>query len=98
MARAGRRPGPTETPQAILAAARDLFAQRGYQATSVRAIAAAAGVNPALVHHYFGTKGDLFVAAMDLPVNPAEMIKTLLAAGPPGKFQQTLGLQLLAIW
>lgn len=98
MARTGRRPGPTETPQQILAAARGLFAQRGYQATSVRAIAAQAGVNPALVHHYFGTKGDLFVAAMDLPINPSEMIMNLLTAGPREEFAERFVTAFVRIW
>jgi len=98
MATAGRRPGPTETPAAILAAARDAFAARGYQGASIRAIAAAAGVNPALVHHYFGTKDDLFVAAMDLPFNPAEMIMELLAAGPREEFAERFVRAFVQIW
>lgn len=98
MATAGRRPGPTETPAAILAAARDAFAARGYQGASIRAIAADAGVNPALVHHYFGTKDDLFVAAMDLPFNPAEMIMELLAAGPREEFAERFVRAFVQIW
>ena len=46
------------------------FAATGFAGTSVRAIAAEAGVDPALVHHYFGTKDDLFLAALELPVDP----------------------------
>jgi len=65
--RTGRRPGNPETRDAILAAARRGFATRGYDATSVRAIAADAQVDPALVIHYFGTKEALFVAATGLP-------------------------------
>lgn len=52
MARTGRRPGQTETREAILAAARDLFGRNGYEGATIRAIAAEAGVNPALVHHF----------------------------------------------
>lgn len=90
MAKSGRRPGPTTTPEDILAAARTLFAERGYPGTSMRAVAAAAGVNPALVHHYFGTKDQLFVAALRLPVDPAAVIEALVAAGPRAEFAARL--------
>ena len=68
--RRGRRPGSPDTRAAILAEARTLFAAQGYAGTSVRAVAAAAGVDAALVHHYFGTKDDLFLAALELPIDP----------------------------
>lgn len=82
MASRGRRPGPSNTRDDILAAARRLFAQRGFQATTMRAIATEAGVNAALVHHYFGNKEQLLVAAMNLPLNPAAVIEQLRDAGP----------------
>src|SRR5690348_11114784 len=82
MATRGRRPGPSSTRQEILEAARLLFAQRGYQATTMRAIAAEAGVNAALLHHYYGSKEQLLVAAMNLPLNPPERIRELRDAGP----------------
>jgi AcrR family transcriptional regulator len=65
----GRRPGSHDTRGEILAAARQAFSARGYDATSVRAIAHDAGVDPSLVHHYFGGKEQLFVAAMELPMD-----------------------------
>jgi AcrR family transcriptional regulator len=80
--RPGRRPGPSSTRPEILAAARTLFASRGYHATTVRDIAAEAGVNAALVHHYFGSKEQVFVAAMNLPLNPADLISRLRDGGP----------------
>jgi AcrR family transcriptional regulator len=80
--RPGRRPGPSSTRPEILAAARTLFASRGYHATTVRDIAAEAGVNAALVHHYFGSKDQVFVAAMNLPLNPADLISRLRDGGP----------------
>src|SRR6266542_265436 len=80
--RPGRRPGPSSTRPEILAAARTLFAARGYHATTVRDIAADAGVNAALVHHYFGSKEQVFVAAMNLPLNPADLISRLRDGGP----------------
>jgi AcrR family transcriptional regulator len=69
-----------------LDAARTLFAERGYNAATIRGIAAAAGVDPALVHHYYGTKEKLFAAAMRLPVVPSEVIGAALApaARPDG--------------
>ncbi|MGO9658515.1 MAG: helix-turn-helix domain-containing protein, partial [Acidimicrobiales bacterium] len=74
MARTGRRPGRPGTRQAVLDGARRLFAERGYDGASVRDIAVAAGVDPALVHHYFGTKQELFLSVLGAPVDPAEMV------------------------
>ena len=73
MARAGRRPGPTQTKDAIVTAARAQFAERGYGATTIRSVAADAGVNPALVHHYFGTKDRLFLEVLQWPLDPIEL-------------------------
>ena len=70
--RPGRRSGPTVSRGDILAAARRLFAERGYDGATIRAIAQEAGVDAALVHHFFGTKEHVFVAAMELPFSPAE--------------------------
>lgn len=76
--RAGRRPGRpagnSQTRDHILAAARELFARDGFDRTSVRSIARAAGFDSALVHHYFGTKQQLFVAAVQIPVDPAVVL------------------------
>ncbi|KKJ93904.1 TetR family transcriptional regulator [Micromonospora sp. HK10] len=79
--RTGRRPGNPDTREAILAAARTAFAERGFDAASIRAIATAAGVDPALVHHYFGTKEELFRATVAIPVDPAELVPRVLAGG-----------------
>jgi AcrR family transcriptional regulator len=86
--RPGRRPGPSSTRPEILAAARTLFASRGYHATTVRDIAAEAGVNAALVHHYFGSKDQVFVAAMNLPLNPADLISRLRDGGPRAQLSE----------
>jgi AcrR family transcriptional regulator len=69
----GRRPGKTDTRQEIIEAARVVFAEKGYDGTSLRAVARAAAVDPALVHHYFDGKSDLFVAAMALPFDPRQV-------------------------
>jgi AcrR family transcriptional regulator len=82
MARTGRRPGVSGTREAILDAARRAFAEQGYQQATIRGVAELAGVDPALVHHYFGTKQELFVAAVRLPVNPVEQLTAVLATEP----------------
>lgn len=98
MAHAGRRPGPTRTKTAILAAARTQFADRGYAGTTMRSVAAAAAVNPALIHHYFGTKDQLFLAALQMPINPAEAIVQLLAAGRRSEFPERLVRYFITTW
>ena len=66
----GRRPGRTDTRGAIQAAALALFSEMGYDKVSLRAIARSADVDPALVHHYFENKADLFTrAVLDLPLD-----------------------------
>jgi AcrR family transcriptional regulator len=79
--RTGRRPGPTKTRSAILEAARQAFGKYGYDAVSLRGVARDAGVDPALVHRFFGTKEALFVACMDLPVVPSKTVDAVLAQG-----------------
>jgi len=71
---------PEVTKQAILDAAGSLFAETGFDRATIRAIAARADVDPALVHHYYGTKQALFAAVHELPVNPAELIAALVDA------------------
>jgi AcrR family transcriptional regulator len=66
----GRRPGNVDTRGEIVDAARRVFAEKGYDGTSLRAVAREAGVDPALVHHYFDGKASLFVTAMALPFDP----------------------------
>ena len=84
MPRTGRRPGNSGSRESILAAARGRFASDGYDGASFRAIAADAGVDPALIRHYYGSKEHLFVAAMRLPIDPAEALPTLLQQGVDG--------------
>jgi AcrR family transcriptional regulator len=87
--RVGRRPGRQDTRGGIVAAAREVFAERGYDGASIRQIAAGAGVDPALVHHYFGTKEQLFLAVVQPPVNPADLIPRIVA-GDPAKLGERL--------
>ncbi|MEV7518467.1 MULTISPECIES: TetR/AcrR family transcriptional regulator [Streptomyces] len=82
----------------ILAAAREEFSARGYDRTPIRRIAQAAGVDPALVHHYFGTKDEIFAAAVDLSLElPAKALPALLADGPDGVGERVARL-FLGFW
>ena len=93
----GRRPGAPDTRAEVLAAARASFAEKGYRGTTIRAVAAAAGVDPALVHHYFGTKDDLFLAALEMPVDPRELLAPVMAQGPDGAGERLLRT-FLSVW
>ncbi|MEW9532975.1 TetR family transcriptional regulator [Microbispora sp. NPDC049125] len=79
--RPGRRPGTADTRGEILTAARKVFAEKGFDKATIRGIAREAGVDPALVHHYFDTKEGTFVAAMQLPVDPSVVIPMIIS-GP----------------
>ncbi len=99
--RRGRRPGESKTRSAILVAARRLFADQGYDGASIRDIAAQAGVDPALVHHFYGNKEALFTAAMHLP-NLPEQLGAALASDPAARAEGRLGELLVrtvvALW
>ncbi|KAA1250905.1 TetR/AcrR family transcriptional regulator [Mycobacterium simiae] len=73
--RRGRPPGNnSNTRERILATARELFARNGVDRTSIRTVAEGAEVDAALVHHYFGTKQQLFAAAIRLPIDPKQVL------------------------
>jgi len=93
----GRRPGGPDTRAAILAAARAAFASQGFAGTTIRAVASTAGVDPALVHHYFGSKDDLFVAALELPVDPRVALAPAIAGGLDGAAERMLRV-FLSVW
>jgi AcrR family transcriptional regulator len=95
--RSGRRPGNQDTRQSILEAARTTFAEKGYDKASIRTIAASAEVDPALVHHYFGTKEKLFLATMNAPINPGELIPQALD-GPRDQAGERLVRMALSVW
>jgi AcrR family transcriptional regulator len=107
--RTGRRPGGSGTRDDILEAARKLFAERGYAGATIRAIAQEAGVDGALIHHFFASKEGVFEAAIQDTFSPAEMLPPVLEAGPEGmgerlvrtfltKWEEpTTDLQLLAV-
>ncbi len=97
MARTGRRPGLSGTRDRILDAARAAFAEAGFDGATIRGIANAAGVDPALVHHYFGTKERLFVAAMELPFDPGALVAAITRGGLEGAGERIAGF-VLGVW
>jgi AcrR family transcriptional regulator len=78
MARTGRRRGGGDTLEAIRIAARRQFAEHGYEGTTIRGIAGEAGVDPALVMHFFGSKERLLLAGVEWPFDPDEAVPALL--------------------
>lgn len=97
MAQVGRRPGVGTTSDDVLAAARALFAERGYRATTVRAIAAAAGVTPAMINHFFGGKQQVFLASIRMPLDPTQVLDGLLDR-PTTDFPELFVRTFLAAW
>ena len=95
--RPGRPAGSSDTRNRILASARELFAINGIRNTSIRAVAAAAGVDSALVHHYFGTKEKLFAAAVHIPIDPMDIIGPLREV-PIEEIGYRLPSMLLPLW
>ena len=84
MSARGRRAGSPETKAQILDAARAVFGEAGFSGATIRAIAARAKVDPALIHHYFGSKNDLFAESISLPFTPSEAIGAALAGQREG--------------
>jgi AcrR family transcriptional regulator len=95
--RPGRPAGPSDTRERILTSARELFAQNGIDKTSIRAVAAAARVDPALVHHYYGTKQQLFAAAVHIPIDPMKVILPVRET-PVEELGHKLPSLLLPLW
>jgi AcrR family transcriptional regulator len=95
--RPGRPAGSSNTRDRILASARELFARNGISNTSIRAVAAAADVDSALVHHYFGTKEQLFAAAVHIPIDPMDVIGPLRDV-PVEELGYKLPSMLLPLW
>jgi AcrR family transcriptional regulator len=93
----GRRAGKRPTRGAILAAARRLFASEGADGTTIRAVARAAGVDPALVMHYFGSKDGLFRAAIEWPIDMGEATGQLLAGDIDGLGERVVRF-FLGLW
>ncbi len=97
MARTGRRPGTPDTRDRILEAARARFADDGYAGATIRSIATDADVDPALVHHYFGPKTQLFAAVLELPVDVGAVATSLLD-GPRDQLGERMVRTFLGVW
>lgn len=98
--RRGRPPGKEsgDTRDRILTTAREEFSERGYEKTSVRGIAKAAGVDPALVHHYFGTKEQVFEAAIEVAFAPALRAPDAIGDAPLDEVGERLTRFILGLW
>nr|WP_255672860.1 TetR family transcriptional regulator [Glycomyces amatae] len=81
-----------------MAAARRLFAEEGFESVSMRRIAGEAGVDPSLIHHYFGSKDELFLAAIELPLDPAPEVAAVLKGGELEGAGGRLMHAFVAIW
>ena len=93
----GRPRDSVDTRGAILAAASAEFARHGYDKTTIRGIARSAGVDPALVYHYFDSKENVLVAVLDLPLNPAAAVADLVKGGLDGLGERLVRF-LLSVW
>ncbi|PRY42417.1 TetR family transcriptional regulator [Umezawaea tangerina] len=96
--RRGRRAGGADTKAVLLDAAREVFIERGYEGATVRAIAAKAGVDAAMVNHWYGSKENLFAqAVLKLPFDPTELVKRLLD-GPPEETGERIVRNFIGVW
>jgi AcrR family transcriptional regulator len=94
----GRRPGdPEVTKREILRAAREVFGEMGFDRATMREIGARARVDPALIHHHFGSKQDLFAAAHELPFNPVQLVEGVLALPPEQRAEAIARLYLTVL-
>lgn len=95
--RSGRRAGSPDTRSEILAAAKRVFGEVGYDRATVRRIATDAGVDPSLIHHYFGTKDQLFTESIDIP-NPAAATLQSVFGGDREDLGRRLAETFFLVW
>ena len=95
--RRGPRPGGADTRAMILAAAREEFAEKGFTAVTVRSIGSRAGVDAAMINHYFGSKAGLFREVTHIAVDPGLGLPEALA-GPRDQLGARLARHVLRIW
>lgn len=95
--RTGRRSGESTARDDILEAARKLFSDNGFDRTTLRQVADSAGVDPALISHYFGNKRGLFVAAVEFPADPAAVLEPVRTC-PLDELAATTLRQILQVW
>lgn len=96
-ARRGRRGGATESREHILDTARKLFAEHGFEGTSLRQVARAAGVDPGMVHHFFKGKDELFALSVELPADP-EQVLAGMADSDPAQRAELIVRTVLRLW
>lgn len=95
--RRGRREGATGSREHILATARRLFAEHGFDGTSLRQIAREASVDPAMVHHFFKGKDELFALSVVLPADPAQVLDGV-DQHDPGHRAEAIVRAVLRLW
>jgi AcrR family transcriptional regulator len=95
--RRGRRSGSDHSREAILVAARKLFAEQGFDGTSLRHVAREASVDPAMVHHFFKGKDELFASSVQLPADPEEVL-TGVETLDPGARAEALVRAVVRLW
>jgi AcrR family transcriptional regulator len=96
-AQRGRRVAGGDTRAEILVAARAMFGESGYTATTLRGVAHRAGVDPALILHHFGSKEALFRKAMHVSLDPAA-IAAIIGSNDKGSLGERLCLYFLELW
>ncbi len=95
--RRGRRGGGQDTREALLRAAREVFPVEGYDRATVRTIARRAGVDPAMVNHWFGGKENLFTASVAIPINPATIVHEFVT-GDPDRIGERMVRRFVTVW
>ena len=96
--RRGRRPAGADTRSALVAAARAVFGEQGYDGATVRSIATRAGVDAAMVNHWFGSKEGLFAeVVLDLPIKPKDILATL-SQSPADRLGEHIARTFLDVW
>ncbi|MHC6220214.1 TetR/AcrR family transcriptional regulator [Arthrobacter sp. MMS24-S77] len=95
--RRGRRSGGSDSRELILATARRLFAEHGFDGTSLRQVAREAEVDPAMVHHFFKGKDELFAQSVELPADPAEVLAGVESLDPAQR-SEAIVRAVLRLW
>jgi AcrR family transcriptional regulator len=97
MSTRGRRPqGSPDARQSILDAARELFAELGFERTTMRAVGTRAVVDPALIYHYFGDKDGLLAAVIEPPVDLAAVLTGI--GDDPDKAGEEIISRIVSLW
>ncbi|SEC34938.1 TetR/AcrR family transcriptional regulator [Arthrobacter woluwensis] len=95
--RRGRRGGQADSRERILATARRLFAEHGFEGTSLRQVGREAGVDPAMVHHFFQGKDELFALSVELPADPADVLAGVTSLDPRQRSEEIVRA-VLRLW